>query len=169
MYSLGLRHTVWVGLGLGAACLMYLGLVKEVLPETLATQFDFQGNPNGYQAKDSFYTLFPGIIIFTNLLLAAVSTKLLQKIPDSLVNFPWKKYWFSNNELKLKAHGKFKDIIGYTLIYTNLVILMSFDIIVNANGVVPIIAVEFNHFLYIIMGMSVFLFVGIFVSFKPPS
>ncbi len=64
------------------------------LPETVASHFDLNGNPNAWSSKEFFITFYYVIIGIVASLFLCISL-FLSKIPVSLINLPNKDYWLS--------------------------------------------------------------------------
>lgn len=64
------------------------------LPESMASHFNFEGKPDGWQSRSAFFMLeflVVGILAAVFLLLPA----LLHRIPSSLINLPHREHWLA--------------------------------------------------------------------------
>ena len=69
--------------------IVYVLLVWDALPETIATHFDFEGNANGFTKKSHIVWLISGVMIFSYVLM-----KYLPKIdPKNKIENMGKKYF----------------------------------------------------------------------------
>ena len=64
------------------------------LPETVASHFDGTGNPNGWMSKSTFVIFEFFLLIFVVGQFLFVP-RLIEKMPDLLINLPNKKYWLA--------------------------------------------------------------------------
>ena len=64
------------------------------LPEQVASHFDGAGIPNGWMSKSTFviFELFLLIFVVGQFMFVP---RLIEKMPDSLINLPNKKYWLA--------------------------------------------------------------------------
>lgn len=69
----------------------YYGL----LPGTMASKFDFGGNAVGMMAKDLFFAIYLFVMLLLNVTFL-VSSSLIAKLPDRMINIPNKDYWLSD-------------------------------------------------------------------------
>jgi hypothetical protein len=88
-----------LSIALFLACLLYMVSTYENLPTRVAVQFDFNNKPTSWQSKSGFIKLYLSVLVGLNIFLGFL-TNLLTRIPHSLINVPWRKYWFSTEEKK---------------------------------------------------------------------
>jgi uncharacterized membrane protein len=79
----------------GLAFAAHMLWIYPALPETVASHFDTQGNPNGWMGKQVF------LIFEVVLLMFVVGEFLLApwfigRMPNSLINLPNKAYWLAD-------------------------------------------------------------------------
>ena len=83
------------------------------LPDTLASHFDSEGNPNGWSSKTSFFTLYLGMmVLFAGIFL--LMPRYLTKLPISIVSLPNKEYWMApeRNTETMSYIGKQMLLLG---------------------------------------------------------
>ncbi|MFN8359167.1 MAG: DUF1648 domain-containing protein [Candidatus Kapaibacterium sp.] len=79
-----------------AGCMMYF---YPLLPSTMAIHFGGDGQPNGWQAKESFYGFYALLVLGLSGLFLLLGT-IMPKMPVSLINMPNKEYWFAPERAK---------------------------------------------------------------------
>lgn len=65
-----------------------------LLPQTVASHFDINGNPNGCSSKGQLIGIY-GVVILVMLFSFRVLPSLFKNIPVSLINLPNKDYWLA--------------------------------------------------------------------------
>jgi uncharacterized membrane protein len=98
------------------------------LPGRFAVHWDAQGVPNGWNEKAPFLKVFAGFAGFINLVFLAALV-LLRRTPASMINIPYKKFWFSTPELRETAYQKLGVILFAGLTLCNLVFLLWYYLI----------------------------------------
>ncbi len=71
-----------------------LGYYYSMLPATVATHFDGAGNPNGWMSKKGF-AAFELILLLFLIGQFMYVPRMIEKMPDSLINMPNKTYWLA--------------------------------------------------------------------------
>jgi len=66
------------------------------LPATVASHFDGAGNPNGWMSKSTF-VIFEAVLLLLVISEFTLLPRLIEKMPDSLLNIPNKSYWLSED------------------------------------------------------------------------
>jgi uncharacterized membrane protein len=145
----------------------YLFFIESDLPDRLAVHFDINGNPNGFQSKDVFMNTFLTFIILTNVAFLAAFLG-IQYLPTTLINIPWKQYWFATDERKIVAFEKLRSAMGLVGIFICLMFLFTEQIIYQANTKDPWFTVPINAGTGVVLVFSLFLIVLIFIITKPP-
>lgn len=64
------------------------------LPDTVASHFDGQGTPNGWQTKGVFFSFFLGGIVLATVLCYGVP-KMIAAMPYSTIHLSHKEYWLA--------------------------------------------------------------------------
>lgn len=80
-----------------------LGLTAAGLPERVASHFGFSGAPNDYMTRATYLLVMIGAGIGITLLMLAIAL-LVHKMPPSLMNFPNKHYWLSEERRAATQH-----------------------------------------------------------------
>lgn len=68
--------------------------VYPLLPEKLASHFDFSGRPDGWTNKTTFVGIYIAVIAFSAVTFWGAAF-LITKLPNSMLNLPNKEYWMS--------------------------------------------------------------------------
>jgi len=79
---------------LAAYAAIHFSLMYPQLPGRVASHFDGQGNPNGWQTKAVFFQFFVAVSV----LAAAIGfgiPRIIAAIPVQLINLPNKQYWLA--------------------------------------------------------------------------
>lgn len=77
-----------------AVALFQMQHYTPLLPDTLATHFDFAGQPNGWMAREGFFWFY-GLILFSVIGIFGIIGQITHRIPDRFINLPHKKYWLA--------------------------------------------------------------------------
>jgi len=80
------------------------------LPDTVASHFDAQGQPDGWSSKTAFLVLY-GVILLVTIVPLLLLPLFLPRIPDELVNLPHKDYWLA----PARRAETFRTISAYLL------------------------------------------------------
>ncbi len=160
-----------VGLALSIAlfltCLLYLISTYETLPDRVAVQFDFNNKPTSWQSKSGFIKLYLGVLVTVNIFLWLLK-KFLTRIPDPLINVPWKKYRFSTEERKSTALFRMQTTLAYALAFVNLVYLFIYHVVYQENSSSSFLYIPVDIGVYFILFLSLILVVGLFLYMRPP-
>lgn len=147
--------------------LIYQGYSSySYLPERMATHFDISGNPNGWSSKYSFFVTWYITIFFMNGMFYAIS-KFIQKIPESMINIPNKKYWFETEERKKESIKKVVAMLPGTSFLLNIFLSFIYESILRSNTGKGFNLPAWVMFLFIAVIMS-FTFGYIYLNFKKP-
>ena len=66
----------------------------SLLPERMASHFGFDGAPNGWMPKDSFF-LVMSLMLGLTLFISFVVPRIIAALPDNQINLPHKAYWLA--------------------------------------------------------------------------
>ena len=163
-------RTLWltVSLALLAAYFGYVAIAYPKLPDRIPVHFNLHGEPDNWSQKSSFVTWYSAFVLCMNGLLLVVFPRLLRKTPESLINIPWKDYWFSTSERKQEAFEKTHTMLFITGAYVNLILLGIYHSIVRAalqeTERQPRIAI---HLVWIFL-LTAFYIAGLIFYAKPP-
>lgn len=115
-----------------AAVVAQAGIYAGDLPRTLATHFDWSGNPNGWSSKTGFLFLWGVIILSLNLWVPLVPL-LLRRTPTSIWSIPHRDYWLQDEAHKRTCMDKIATVIQVIMTLANLVCVLAFQIVVRHN------------------------------------
>ncbi|HWP93147.1 MAG TPA: DUF1648 domain-containing protein [Thermodesulfobacteriota bacterium] len=163
----GRRVGFSLSIALFLICLLYLISTYETLPDRLAVQFDFNNKPTSWQSKSGFIKLYLGVLAAVNIFLWLLK-EFLTRIPDSLINVPWKKYWFSTEERRSMALFRMQTVLAYTLVFVNLVYLFVYHVVHQENSSSSFLYIPVDIGVYFILLLSLILLVGLFLYMRPP-
>jgi uncharacterized membrane protein len=122
-------------LSLIAAVVIALGvrvaLVRDALPQRIASHFGPSGVPDAFMPTHAFFALQAGISLFTiaSLLLAPL---LLRVVPDALINLPNRKYWLSP-EHKPRALRTLATWFAWYAAWLSLFLAAVLELVLRAN------------------------------------
>jgi uncharacterized membrane protein len=155
-----LPKLIFVLLALYAA-VHFLSLYPQ-LPGVLASHFDGRGNPNGWQTKQAFFTVFVGMSVLCALIGFGLAS-IIGLLPSRLINLPNKQYWLAPEHREdtlywLKAHFAWFGCVIYavTIIFINYAVQSNLH-----SGHPPGVA----HLWYAIGGFLTFLIVWLIRMF----
>jgi uncharacterized membrane-anchored protein YitT (DUF2179 family) len=73
-------------------------VVWSDLPPVMASHFDAQGVPNGFQSRGAFMSIIFGVQAVMIVAFGVVAA-LLHRIPPSLINLPYREYWLTGDRM----------------------------------------------------------------------
>lgn len=85
------RRLIWLLLAAAVAQSLYY---YPQLPATVASHFDGEGNPNGWQSKAAFFAIY-AFMLGTFALIYLGLGALLPRIPVRLFSLPQRDYWLA--------------------------------------------------------------------------
>lgn len=165
MVSKRLGFILWAALFLSS--IFYIILTYQSLPDRIAVQFDLNNKPTQWQDKSGFYVWHLCFLIGLNVLFLGIQFY-LSKIPDSLINLPWKAYWFSSAERKSKCLSKMKTALIYTGVFINLTYLFIYHVIYQESVSGSFLRIRVDSAVYFLLLLSFILVIGLFLYMKPP-
>lgn len=136
------------------------------LPERMATHFDMSGNPNGWSSKNSFFVTWYIMIFLVNGIFYLIS-KIIHKIPESMINIPNKRYWFETEERKKESINRVIAILPGTAFLLNIFWSFIYESILHNNTGMGFNLPVWGMFVYVAIMMILILGYTIF-SFKKP-
>ena len=162
---MNLSKQIWLLLFI--ACIVYSLWMYNQLPQNIIIGWRIDGTPKDWSEKTTFFIWFTITGGMLNLLFYILSSSSLRKIPESLLNLPWKYYWFATTERKEIAYLKLQLIISNTGILINSIMLLILNSILQANTELSILQIPERTIVWIILG-SLALFTGsMFYIMKP--
>lgn len=126
------------------------------LPDKFATHWDASGQANGWSLKENFRNQFFALSLFVNALFVAISY-FINLIPDSMINWPDKAWWFATPERKQMAFDRIQSIFSLAGIYVNLVFLFCVHVIFQSANVPVLFEIPINAGAMIVLGLAVVL------------
>ncbi len=146
----------------------YLFFISSDLPDRLAVHFDLNGNPNGFQTREVFIHTFLAFITLMNSVFLAIFWG-IQSLPTTMINIPWKKYWFATDERKIVAFDKLRTVMGLTGIFICTAFLFTEQVIYQANTKDALFTIPINAGVFGLLVLSVFFIALVFIITKPPA
>jgi len=147
--------------------LIYQGYSSySYLPERMATHFDMSGTPNGWSSKYSFFVTWYITIFFMNGMFYAIS-KLIHRIPESMINIPNKKYWFETEERKKKSIKKVVAMLPGMSFLLNIYFSFIYESILRSNTGKGFNLPIWGMFIFVAVIM-IFTFGYIYLNFRKP-
>jgi len=165
MTSKKIGFVLWAILFLSS--ILYLIATYETMPDRIAVQFDVNNKPIRWQNKHGFFAWHLCLLLGLNLIFLSIQLY-LSKIRDSLINVPWKDYWFSTPERKSTALTMMKTALVYAGVFINFTYLLVYHVIYqeNVSGAFPRVSVDTA--VYSVLLLSLILVIGLFWYMKPP-
>jgi len=136
------------------------------LPERMATHFDMSGNPNGWSSKNSFFVTWYIMIFLVNGIFYLIS-KIIHKIPESMINIPNKRYWFETEERKKESINRVIAILPGTAFLLNIFWSFVYESILHNNTGMGFNLPVWGMFVYLAIMMILIMGYTI-LSFKKP-
>jgi uncharacterized membrane protein len=136
---------------------LMLVLVVPALPDHLATHFDFNGNPNGYQEKSAYLSAMVVLGAVVNSLFFALY-HVLGRIPEKWINLPRKDFWFATQERKAFVMERLKVSLLLPGVITNFVLGLVQQAIYQSNVPHPLVQLPMG-FLPFVIGVVIILVV----------
>lgn len=108
-------------------------LYLPLLPDPVATHFDFAGTPNGWMTKKQFAYFYGGFLPFITGLFALIGL-LIRKMPDKMINIPHKAYWLApeRHEKTMRSLQNMNNAIGVVVGFF-IVLIMQAVIVANLD------------------------------------
>jgi uncharacterized membrane protein len=104
------------------------------LPERFATHFDFQGNPDGWSSKSSFFTFWFLIMGIVNVW-PPLTRLIIERTPPRWLNLPNKAHWLATPERREHAIAVMSISLAATMLFSNAIFIVVIQSIVeHAQG-----------------------------------
>lgn len=102
-----------------------------LLPDPMATHFDFAGTPNGWMSKEGFVLFYGLFLPFMTGVFALIGT-FIRKMPDKMINIPHKAYWLApeRREKSMRSLQNMNNTIGVVVGFF-IVLIMQAVIVAN--------------------------------------
>ncbi len=148
--------------------ILYLIATYATMPDRIAVQFDLNNKPIRWQDKPGFLVWHVGFLLGLNLVFLGIQF-CLSRIPESLMNVPWRSYWFSTAERKSIALSRMSTALVYTGVFINFTYLFIYHVIYQESISGAFLRVRVDLAVYsILLLLSVILVIGLFLYMKPP-
>ena len=109
----------------------YVIYLYPQLPQKVASHFSNSGYADAYSSKLSASIFQIGIIVILSLFFFLLS-KYLYKIPEALINLPYKRYWLAPKR-KMGSLKIISDELLRIIALTNLLLISIFQLMASAN------------------------------------
>lgn len=115
------------------AAALQLQHYMPLLPDPMATHFDFAGNPNGWMTKKGFSLFYAAFLPVMTGIFTLVGI-LIRRMPDKLINIPHKAYWLApeRREKSMQSLQNMNNAIG-VVVGAFIVVLMQAVIMSNLD------------------------------------
>ena len=113
-----------------AALILQATYYFPLLPETMATHFDFNGVPNSWMSKEFFF-IFEFVLIVVIFASVWASLAFMRKFPKT-TNIPNKDYWLSENKIG-ETTAFFQKKMHYFCIATSIFTLFIMQSVIMEN------------------------------------
>lgn len=134
------------------------------LPDTVASHFDRNGQPDGFMSRFSFLAIHVGLQVFTIGMMLGCAMG-MRWIPDSLLNIPNKDYWLHEdrraNTLAVNS-ALLVFVAGLTGVFVSGLFQLSYVANVEDGGQLRMgavggaVGILLGGFLFLILGVVVF-------------
>ncbi|MGB2592504.1 MAG: DUF1648 domain-containing protein [Candidatus Acidiferrum sp.] len=132
---------------------LYFASYYPLLPDVVASHFNVNGLPNGWQSKPLFFVFFVSASLIGVFLVFGVPW-LVRRMPIEMVNLPNKRYWFGPEQLK--ATNEFvASWFAWLGCASFVVILLTFNYAVQSN-LHPDRRPDPSHMSYPLLGFGAF-------------
>ncbi len=101
------------------------------LTQKVAVHFNSSGNADSYGNKTTVM-IFQIVIILTLSSVFFLLSKYLHKIPNSLINLPYKNFWLSEKR-KMDSLRTISGALLKLIAYTNFLLIAIFQLMIKAN------------------------------------
>jgi len=101
------------------------------LPGVVASHFNAQGLPNGWQTKSAFFAVFVGVSVLAVLVGFGIP-RIISAIPPRLINLPNKQYWLAPQHLE-ETRAFLNTYFAWFGCAVFLVMILAFDHAMQSN------------------------------------
>lgn len=167
-YDRGMKRTVALWVGLVGVCLFYLDFTIADLPERVPIRFDLHGRPIGWFERSFFITWVLAFLAGLNGLFAALRVYFRKPRSRTIVNTPWKHYWFGVPDHHAEGVRRVRHLMVISGIFCNFVWLVGYHLCVQEAGVATPVWISVNSAIGLIVGGIVIFVATILLYMKPP-
>ena len=151
MQDARLPRTLFAVLAAGAA--IYFSSYYAELPEVVASHFNAQGVPNGWQTKSAFFAVFVGVSVLAVLVGFGIP-RIMSLMPPELINLPKKQYWLAPQHLA-ETHAFLNSYFAWFGCAVFLIMILTFDYAIQSN-LHPDNRPDISRMWYILAGFVLF-------------
>ena len=146
-----LPRALFVVLTAGAA--IYFWSYYSELPGVVASHFNAQGVPNGWQTKSAFFVVFVGVSVLA-LLVGFGIPRIISAMPPQLINLPNKQYWLAAEHVR-ETQAFLNAYFGWFGCAVFLAMILTFDYAMQSN-LHPDNRPDISRIWYILAGFVLF-------------
>ncbi|MFQ6022143.1 MAG: hypothetical protein ACE5NW_05425 [Acidiferrobacterales bacterium] len=156
---------VWIGLV--GVCLFYLDLTIGDLPERVPNRFDLDGRPVAWFERFFFIVWVLAFFVGLNGLFAGLWMYFKKPRPRTIVNIPWKHYWFGVPEHHAEGVRRVRYIMVLSGIFSNFIWLVGYHLCVQEAGIVTPVRISVNGGVGLILVGTIVFIATILLYMKP--
>lgn len=108
-----------------AAVLAQAALGYSDMPARFASHFNAANQPNAWMGRGPFFAVWFGAIAMSNVSPILVRV-IMRGMPASMINMPYKDYWFATPERQKHAMGVIESVLCWIMICVNIILFMAF-------------------------------------------
>jgi len=123
------------------------------LPAVVASHFNAQGVPNGWQTKSAFFAVFVGVSVLAVLVGFGIP-RIISLMPPELINLPKKQYWLAPEHLA-ETHAFLNSYFAWFGCAVFLIMILTFDYAIQSN-LHPDNRPDISRMWYILAGFVLF-------------
>ncbi len=110
---------------------VHFSLLYPELPDVIASHFNAQGAPNGWQAKSGFFVAL-AMITLTMAIIGFAIPLIIGRLPVQLINLPNKRYWLAP-ERRAQTNAFLEAYFGWFACAIYFVVLVAFNYAAQSN------------------------------------
>src|SRR5438128_412924 len=156
MQDARLPRTLFAVLAAGAA--IYFSSYYAELPAVVASHFNAQGVPNGWQTKSAFFAVFVGVSVLAAVIGFGIP-RIIASLPPQLINLPNKQYWLAPGRLA-ETQAFLNNYFAWFGCAVFLIVILTFDYAIQSN-LRPENRPDISRMWYILVGFLAFVAVWI--------
>lgn len=157
---------MWIALA--GICLFYLDLTIGDLPERIPSRFDLDGRPVAWFERSFFVAWVLVFFVGLNGLFIGLWVYFREARPRTIVNIPWKHYWFGVSEHQAEGVRRVRHIMALSGTFCNFIWLVGYHLCVQEAGIATPVQISVNGAMGLIVVGTVVFIAGILLYMKPP-
>jgi serine/threonine-protein kinase len=119
-----------------AALLLVLAAAQSAydyghLPDPMASHFDAGGQPDGWSSRSAFFTVYLGVVAFTQVIMLGLAL-LLDRLPDRMLSLPNRDHWLMP-ERRAATFAYIQRQMAWSAAAVMLFLLSSLQLVIRAN------------------------------------